>query len=225
MLDIEQLRLLMAQDPAQFIREVTEVSQPPACPEIDLWMATEVTPLWEATEATLMRVNLPPPYWAFCWAGGQALTRYVLDNPDLVRGKRVLDFAAGSGASAIAAAKNGALCVQAADIDPLAMAVIAMNAALNGVDVQVLDGDVVGRACEWDVVVAGDICYERPMTEYIFPWLRQLAAAGAQVIMADPGRAYLPKHGLLEMARTTVSTNLDLEDRTRREVVVYRIVG
>ncbi|MGE5516254.1 MAG: class I SAM-dependent methyltransferase [Bacteroidota bacterium] len=215
----------MGQDPRQFIREVTEVAQPPACPEIDLWLATEVTPLWEATEAALLRVNLPPPYWAFCWAGGQALTRYVLDNPELVRGKRVLDFAAGSGATAIAAAKNGAVSVLAADIDPLACAVIPMNAELNGVEVAVTADDVVGLPCQWDVVVAGDVCYERPMTDHIFPWLRQLAAAGAIVIMADPGRAYLPKTGLLEVARTTVSTSLELEDRTRREVVVYRIVG
>lgn len=225
MLDIERLRVLMGQDPRAFIREVTEVAQPPACPEIDLWLATEVTPLWEATEAALLRVNVPPPYWAFCWAGGQALTRYILDNPDLVRGKRVLDFAAGSGATAIAAAKNGAVEVLAADIDPLACAVIPMNAELNGVEVTVTAEDVVGQPCRWDVVVAGDVCYEKPMTEHIFPWLRQLAAAGAVVIMADPGRAYLPKTGLLEVARTTVSTSLELEDRTRRDVVVYRIVG
>lgn len=225
MLDAERLRVLMGQDPRQFIREVTEVSQPPACPEIDLWLATEVTPLWEATEAALLRVNVPPPYWAFCWAGGQALTRYVLDNPELVRGKRVLDFAAGSGATAVAAAKNGAASVLAADIDPLACAVIPMNAELNGVEIMVTADDVVGQPCQWDVVVAGDVCYERPMTDHIFPWLRQLAAAGAMVIMADPGRAYLPKTGLLEVARTTVSTSLELEDRTKREVVVYRIVG
>ena len=215
----------MAEDPAAFIREMTEVSQPPACPEISLWMATEVTPLWEATEQALMRVNLPPPYWAFCWAGGQALTRYILDNPDLVRGKRVLDFAAGSGATAIAAARNGAARVEAAEIDSMAAAVIPLNAELNGVNVEVLFGDVVGTECRWDVVVAGDVCYEQPMTEHIWPWLRKLAADGATVIMADPGRAYLPKHGLLEIARMEVATSLELEDRTRREVVVYKIVG
>jgi predicted nicotinamide N-methyase len=215
----------MAEDPAAFIREMTEVSQPPACPEISLWMATEVTPLWEATEQALMRVNLPPPYWAFCWAGGQALTRYILDNPDLVRGKRVLDFAAGSGATAIAAARNGAARVEAAEIDSMAAAVIPLNAELNGVAVEVLFGDVVGIECRWDVVVAGDVCYERPMTEYIFPWLKALAAEGALVIMADPGRAYLPKQGLLEIARMSVATSLELEDRIRREVVVYRLVG
>lgn len=213
----------MDRDPCAFIRDVTEVSQPPACPEIDLWLATEVTPLWEATESLLLRVNMPPPFWAFCWAGGQALTRYVLDNPHLVRGKRVLDFAAGSGASAIAAARGGAAHVLAADIDRLACTVIGMNAELNGVAVEVTDQDVVGSPCAWDVVVAGDICYERPMAERIFPWLRALAAAGATVLMADPGRAYLPKSGLTELARTTVRTSLELEDRTQREVTVYRI--
>ncbi len=212
----------MAQDPTLFIQEVTEVAQPPCCPEISLWMATEVTPLWEATEACLLRVNLPPPYWAFCWAGGQALTRFVLDNPHLVQGKRVLDFAAGSGASAIAAAQRGAATVLAADIDPLARSVIPMNARLNGVQVDVAD-DVVGQECQWDVVVAGDVCYEGPMTRHIFPWLQSLAAAGATVIMADPGRAYLPRGGLRELARYTVSTSLELEDRTQREVLVYQV--
>lgn len=225
MLDIDRLRVLMGENPGLFIREATQVAQPPACPEIDLWLATEVTPLWEATEAVLERVNVPPPYWAFCWAGGQALTRYVLDHPELVRGKRVLDFAAGSGASAIAAARNGAAEVLAADIDPLACAAMALNAELNGVAIDITAEDVVGRNCAWDVVVAGDVCYELPMTNHIFPWLRQLAAAGATVLMADPGRAYLPKTGLLEVARTTVATSLELEDRTAREVVVYRIVG
>jgi Predicted methyltransferase len=225
MRDAGTLRRLMAEAPAGFIRAVTEVAQPPACPEISLWLATEVTPLWEATEAALEQVNLPPPYWAFCWAGGQALTRYLLDNPRLVRGRRVLDFAAGCGASAVAAAVMGADTVEAAEIDPLARAVIPMNAELNGVTVEVLDGDVVGQECRWDVVVAGDVCYERPMTDHILPWLRRLAASGAQVLMADPGRAYLPRTGLLEIARHTVATSLDLEDRTEREVAVYRIVG
>jgi predicted nicotinamide N-methyase len=224
-MDIDHLRRLMAEDPASFIREVTKVAQPPACPEIDLWLATEVTPLWEATEHVLEKINVPPPYWAFCWAGGQALTRYVLDNPELVRGKRVLDFAAGCGASAMAAGKNGAAKVEAAEIDQFACTVMTMNAELNGVTVDVLTEDVVGAENRWDVVVAGDVCYERPMTEYIFPWLRKLAASGAQVFMADPGRAYLPKQGLLEVARMTVATSLDLEDRTQREVAVYRIVG
>ena len=215
----------MIDDPAAFIQANTEIAQPPACPEISMWTATEVTPLWEATEAALLRVNLPPPYWAFCWAGGQALTRYVLDNPDMVKGKRVLDFAAGCGASAIAAALNGAAHVQAVEIDAMAATAIGLNAQLNKVDVEVVCEDIVGRDCQWDVVVAGDVCYERPMTEYIYPWLRRLAADGALVLMADPGRAYLPKNGLLEVARMSVATSLELEDRTSRNVVIYRIVG
>ncbi|MDO8608181.1 MAG: 50S ribosomal protein L11 methyltransferase [Phaeospirillum sp.] len=208
-----------------FIQANTEIATPPACPEVRLWTATEVTPLWEATEQALLRVNLPPPYWAFCWAGGQALTRWVLDHPELVRGKRVLDFAAGSGVTAMAAAQCGAARVEAADIDPMACYAIRLNAELNGVAVEVLKDDVVGAACRWDVVVAGDVCYEAPMTAHIWPWLRQLAADGATVVMADPGRAYLPKTGLLKVGAYTVQTSLDLEDRAQREVVVFQIVG
>jgi predicted nicotinamide N-methyase len=212
-------------DRETFIRANTMVSHAPACPEIKMWLATEVTPLWQATEADLEQNNLPPPYWAFCWAGGQALTRYVLDHPELVAGLRVLDFAAGCGASAIAAALNGAARVEAAEIDAFAVAAIRLNAELNGVTVEVACDDVVGAPCRWDVVVAGDVCYEKPMTDHIWPWLRQLAAEGAVVLMADPGRAYLPKLGLLEVARSTVDTLLDLESRATREVVVYQIVG
>ncbi|WP_245644214.1 class I SAM-dependent methyltransferase [Magnetospirillum moscoviense] len=224
-LDIDHCRALMASDPAAFIREVTGVASPPACPEIKLHLATEITPLWQATEDALDGMNVPPPYWAFCWAGGQALTRYVLDHPELVRGKRVLDFAAGCGVSAVAAAINGAAQVEAAEIDALAGAAIMNNARLNGVEVAVVLDDLVGQANRWDVVVAGDVCYERPMTEHIWPWLRKLAAEGAMVLMADPGRAYLPKMGLLEVDRRNVQTSLELEDKTSREVVVYRIVG
>jgi predicted nicotinamide N-methyase len=208
-----------------FIRDNTEIANPPACPEVKLWTATEVTPLWEATEAALLRVNLPPPYWAFCWAGGQALTRWVLDHPDLVRGKRVLDFAAGSGVSAVAAAMAGADKVEAAEIDPMACWAIRANAELNGVAVEVLAEDVVGSPCRWDVVVAGDVCYEAPMTAHIWPWLVKMAAEGATVVMADPGRAYLPRTGLLKVGFYTVVTSLELEDRTQREVAIYKIVG
>ncbi len=210
---------------SEFIRANTEVSQPPACPEISLWTATEVTPLWEATEEALLRVNLPPPYWAFCWAGGQALTRWLLDHPELVAGKRVLDFAAGSGVSALAAAKAGAAHVEAAEIDPMACYAIRLNAELNNVEVHVLADDVVGSPCRWDVVVAGDVCYEAPMTAHIWPWLVKLAAEGAMVVMADPGRAYLPKTGLLRVGQYNVVTSLDLEDKARRDVGIYKIVG
>jgi len=208
-----------------FIRANTAVATPAACPEIRMWTATEATKLWEATERELAQANLPPPYWAFCWAGGQALTRHLLDHPELVVGKRVLDFAAGCGTAAIAAALRGAERVEAAEIDAVAILAIGLNADLNGVAIEMAEGDIVGAPCRWDVVVAGDVCYEKPMTEHIWPWLRRLAADGATVLMADPGRAYLPKMGLLEVDRMVVTTSLDLEDRAEREVVIYRIVG
>ena len=208
-----------------FIRVNTAIAAAPLCPEMNLWLATEVTPLWQATEASLQQANLPPPYWAFCWAGGIALTRTILDRPDLVAGKRVLDFAAGGGSAGIAAAMGGAASVDIAEIDPFAIASALMNADLNHVTVAAVLDDLVGAPNRWDVVVAGDVCYEKPMTEHIWPWLRQLAADGALVLMADPGRAYLPKLGLMEMGRMVVPTSLDLEDRISREVVIYTIVG
>jgi predicted nicotinamide N-methyase len=212
-------------DPLAFIRAHTVPASPPACPEIKMWSATEITPIWEATEAWLHTNGVPPPYWAFCWAGGQALTRWVLDNPAEVAGLRVLDFAAGSGVTAIAAALRGAARVEAAEIDPMACAAIVLNAQLNGAAVEVIGDDLVGAPCRWDLVVAGDVCYEAPMTAHIWPWLKRLAAEGARVVMADPGRAYLPRTGLRRLADYSVETSLELEDRTRREVSIYTLAG
>jgi predicted nicotinamide N-methyase len=215
---------IAAADPAAFIRRETAIANPPLVPEIRLHLATEITPIWQATEATLEREGLPPPYWAFAWPGGQALARAILDAPAIVRGKRVLDFAAGSGLVAIAAAKAGAAQVEAAEIDRFAAAAISLNAALNGVAVPVLLEDVVDGTGQWDLVLAGDVCYERPMAERVTAWLRHLAAAGAQVLIGDPGRTYLPKSGLVEMARHLVPTTLELEDRTERETVIWRLL-
>jgi predicted nicotinamide N-methyase len=210
---------------ADFIRGGTALTPPPLVPEIRLHMATEVTPLWLATEAEMARMNLPPPYWAFAWPGGQAVARHLLDHPDLVRGRRVLDFAAGSGLGAIACAKAGAALVLAAEIDPMAATAIRLNAAANGVSVEVADEDIVGRAMPgFDLVLAGDVCYERPMAERVTGWLRGLAGAGATVLMGDPGRAYLPKDGLEFVARHAVPTPLDLEDREVRETTVWRVL-
>jgi len=212
-------------DAAAFIRAHTRPARPPSCPELQVWTGGEVTPLWEATEAWAGRSGLPPPYWAYCWAGGQALTRWLLDHPEEVAGRRVLDFAAGGGISAIAAARLGAARVEAAEIDPLAVAAIGLNAALNQVEVELVCDDLVGSPGRWDLVVAGDVCYEAAMTSHIWPWLKRLAADGARVVMADPGRAYLPRLGLRRLAEYSVETSLELEDRTRRDVTVYTLAG
>jgi predicted nicotinamide N-methyase len=211
-------------DPRAFILTQTVIAAPPLTPEIRLHLATEITPIWEATEANLTQMNLPPPYWAFAWAGGQALTRFLLDHPDWVKGKRVLDFAAGSGLSAIGAAKAGASLVEAAEIDDYAIAAIALNARINDVAIKLVREDLVGIAPRWDVVLAGDVCYERPMAERVIAWFRALAARGVAVLMGDPGRAYLPQSGLVELARYQVPTSLELEDRTMRETIVWRLM-
>jgi predicted nicotinamide N-methyase len=213
-------------DPADFVRAHTQLASPPLCPGLKLHLATQVTPLWEATEANLAESGLAPPYWAFAWPGGQALARYVLDHPHLVKGKRLLDFAAGSGIGAIAAAWAGACPVLAAEIDPFARAAIALNAAVNRVEVETPLGDALDDAdADWPVVLAGDVCYERPMAEKAFAWLSRVAGRGGLVLMADPGRAYLPKAGLREVARYRVPTSRELEDRDSRETVVYAVTA
>ncbi len=216
----------MRSDPDElvaFILANTAVARPPLVPEIRLHLATEVTPLWHATEAELARNQLPPPYWAFAWAGGQALARHVLDHRDLVRGKSVLDFGAGSGLLAIAAIEAGATGVTAAEIDAFAVAAIALNASENGVAVSIDSRDIIGGEGPWEVVLVGDMCYERPLAERLTRWLRGLAGQGVTVLLGDPGRAYLPVSGLEEYGRYDVPTPLDLEDREIRESVVWRL--
>jgi predicted nicotinamide N-methyase len=209
-------------DPETFIRANTILTTSSHVPEIKLHLATEITPIWRATEAWLAEHNVDPPFWAFAWPGGQALARHILDHPALVAGKRVLDFAAGGGIAAIASALAGAVLAEAAEIDALALAAVALNAAANGVGV-VPSGDVVGTACRWDLILCGDICYEAPMTGHIMPWLKSMAGF-AEVWIADPGRAYLPETGLLSLARYRIETTLELEDRTSRVVVIYRVL-
>ena len=212
-------------DPAAFVRANTVIAKPPLVPEIELHLASEVVPLWHATEASLAEIHLPPPYWGFAWAGGQALARYLLDRPELARGKRALDFGAGCGLVAIAAARAGAI-VTAAEIDPYACAAIRLNAARNGVAVDIEAEDVIGRADEpWQLILVGDMCYERPLAERLTAWLRTLAGNGTEVILGDPGRAYLPKSGLEALAHYIVPTTRELEDRETRDGVVWRLLS
>ena len=209
-----------------FIRANTALGAPPLVPEIELHLASEITPLWLATEKKLAQTQLPPPYWAFAWAGGQALARHLLDHPEIVRDRLVLDFGAGSGLLAIAAVKAGARLATAAEIDPFAAAAIALNADHNAVSLAIELADVIGRVPPpWETIVVGDMCYERPLAERMTAWLRQCAGAGATVLLGDPGRTYLPASGLAEVARYTVPTPLELEDRTSRESVVWRLLG
>jgi predicted nicotinamide N-methyase len=213
----------MSPDKRDFVRTNTVLAAPPLVPELKLHLATEITSLWQATEASLAQSHLPPPYWAFAWAGGQALARHLLDHPDLARGLSVLDVGAGSGLVAIAAAKAGAASVTASDPDPFAAAAIEANAAANGVSVAVETADIIGAAPTFDVVLAGDMCYERPLAERLVEWLGRCADAGALVLLGDPGRAYLPKTGLEALATYQVETPLELEDRTMRETTVWRL--
>jgi predicted nicotinamide N-methyase len=207
-----------------FIRAHTLPSHAALVPEILLYLATEITPIWQATEAWLAAYNVEPPFWAFAWPGGQALARHALDNPGTVRGKRVLDFAAGCGIAGIACALADAAAVEAAETDPLAAAAIRLNAEANGVRLTAIAGDVVGASCRWDLILCGDVCYESPMTAHILPWLRAMARE-ALVWIADPGRAYLPREGMAEIARYRVPTTLELEDRTERTAVLYRLLA
>jgi predicted nicotinamide N-methyase len=210
-------------DAVDFIRANTALIAPPLVPEITLHLATEVVPLWRKTEEELEAEGVPPPYWAFAWAGGQALSRYVLDHAEAVAAKSVLDFGAGSGLVAIAAAKAGAAQVLAADIDTFAAAAIALNAQANHVDVSVTNDDVIGTAGKWQVILVGDMCYERPLAERLLAWLSELSAAGAIVLLGDPGRTYFPKSGVEKLATYHVQTTRDLEDREIRETSVHRL--
>ena len=166
--------------------------------------------------------DLPPPFWAFAWAGGQALARYLLDHPEAVRGRRVLDFASGSGLVAIAAAKAGAAEVDACDIDPFAIAAIGINAAANGVGVTAVDADLVGRDDGWDAVLAGDVCYERDLAQRATGWLYGLSRRGATVLIGDPGRSYLPKDRLEAIATYRVPVTRSLEDSDIKQSTVWR---
>lgn len=202
----------MIGDPLAFIRAETRLRPVPHAPELVLHVADEATELWQKTEEELGEIGLPPPFWAFAWAGGQALARYILDHPETVRGKRVLDFASGSGLVAIAAMKAGAAEVTACDIDPFAIAAMGLNAEANGVTIKPVQTDLVGQDGGWDAVLAGDICYERDLARRVTEWLLSLSRRGATILIGDPGRSYLPKEQLEELAVYEVPVTRSLED-------------
>lgn len=218
-----------ARDPEAFIRAHTALTSPPLLPEISLFLATEMTPLWWATESWLEARGIEPPFWAFAWAGGQAIARFLLDEPNLVRGRRVLDLAAGSGLCAIAAARAGASRVIAVDRDTLATCAMSLNAQANAVELETHDDDIVtpnvlpswARECE--IVLAGDVCYDAAMTAAFLPWLRARVNDGVRVFLGDPGRYYLPTEGLERKARYRVPASDDVESAKEIWGAVYEL--
>ncbi|WP_246333499.1 class I SAM-dependent methyltransferase [Aureimonas mangrovi] len=198
---------------------------PPHVPEIVLNLASEAHDLWLKTEEELAEIGLPPPFWAFAWAGGQGLARHVLDHPELVAGRAVLDFASGSGLVAIAAAKAGARDVTAVDVDPFCEAATALNAAANGAAIRFTQRDVIGQQIEADVLLAGDVFYDREFAARLVPWFDELAAAGTKIVVGDPGRAYLPKNRIEQLAVYEVPVSRALEDAEVKRTTVWRWRG
>jgi predicted nicotinamide N-methyase len=214
---------------ATFIRANTALGRPSLLPEIRVYLARDAIELWERTEQRAAEPDeaqpeLPPPFWAFPWAGGQALARYLLDHPGQVRGRTVLDFAAGSGLVAIAAARAGAAAVRAAETDPLAIAAIQLNARVNRVQVDAALGDLLdGPPPEVDLLLAGDVFYERGFAGRLLPWLARVRAAGIEVLVGDPGRAYLPRDLGTEVAAYEVSVPRALEDADVKHTTVWQL--
>jgi predicted nicotinamide N-methyase len=207
-----------------FVRARMAPAPVPLAPELALWQASEVTGLWHATAAELAGWD-ETPFWAFPWAGGQALARWLLDHPEEVRGRRVLDFATGSGLVAIAALRAGAATAVGADLDPFCAAVVPMNAALNGVAVELRLGNAIGDpAAGFDLVVAGDVFYERAMGRESLAWFRRLVAGGLRVLAGDPGRIYSPQEGTRDLAVYDVPSSTAIEDRPLLKTWVLEIL-
>jgi predicted nicotinamide N-methyase len=209
-------------EPTAFIRAHTRLQRPPHVPEVELWLADEIAPIWRMTEAELGRMGVPPPFWAFAWAGGQGVARWLLDHPEEARGREVLDFATGSGLVAIAAMKAGATSALGADIDPFCAAAVALNAAANGVAVAFTADDLLDRPPpDVELVCAGDVSYEKPMAERVHAWLERAHRAGARVLLGDPGRSYFDRRGLVQLAEYQVETTRELEDMEIKRTGVW----
>lgn len=205
-----------------FILANTSLTAPLHIPEIRLHLADEAHDLWLKTEDELAAIGLPPPFWAFAWAGGQGLARYILDHPETVRGRRVLDFASGSGLVAIAAWIAGARNILAADIDPFCETAIRLNGRANGIAIEFASSDVVGTDDGWDIVLAGDVFYDKPFAERLIPWFSNLRERGAEILVGDPGRSYLPKDRMQALAVYQVPVTRALEDAEVKKTTVWR---
>lgn len=213
----------MITDVCTFVRDNTRIVAPSAVSELRLHLADDAVALWELTEEQLGELGLPPPFWAFAWAGGQGLARYLLDNPEIVRGKAVLDIASGSGIVAIAAMKAGAAFSRAADIDAFAGVAATLNAALNDVQIATTDADLIGAAVDEDVILVGDLFYDRDLAPRVLAWLLDLQALGKTVLIGDPGRTYLPRDQLQQLAAYDVPVTRALEDSELKRAAVWRL--
>lgn len=208
-----------------FIRENTRVLAPSHVPELQLYLADDAVSLWQLTEEQLGELGLPPPFWAFAWAGGQALARYVLDHPETVRGQSVLDVASGSGLVAIAAMKAGATSALAIDIDAFASHAAILNAELNSVSVQTSDADPVGQPTDAQVILVGDLFYDRDLAPRVLDWLIAQQNAGKRVLIGDPGRTYLPHDKLEQIAAYDIPVTRALEDAEVKRAAVWKLAS
>jgi predicted nicotinamide N-methyase len=213
---------LVASKLESFLVSASTVVRPSLCPEIQLWLAADLPTFWRQQEEWLGTVGLPPPYWGVSWPGGQALARYILDNPALVSGRTVLDLGTGSGLCAIAAALAGAR-VTAADIDPAACSAVALNTELNRVTVSIVNADPIQGESHWDVVLGADLWYERFMADRVTAWLRNLAGRGTDVFLGDLGRAYFPRHGVIERDRFRIEAAGVHERASRIDVCAWHL--
>ena len=204
-----------------FIRQHTELLSPPLVPEVKLYLAHEAIPIWQKTEDELGELGLPPPFWAFAWAGGQALARYILDNPVIVKNKTILDLASGSGLVAIAAMKAGALSVLAADIDNFSIAAIKLNAQANACGIATTSDNLLANAAPHvDVILVGDMFYEKTTAEKCLAFLK---TSKADILIGDPSRSYLPKEQLQKIATYSVPVSRDLEDAEIKQTSVWKL--
>lgn len=214
----------MIKDPVAFIRDNTKLLSPPLVPEIKLHLAEESLPIWLKTEEELGEINVPPPFWAFAWAGGQALARYLLDNPALIAGKSMLDLGCGSGLTAIAPMLAGARSALAADIDLLALVATNLNAEANGVMVETTSEDLLARAPKpFDVTLVGDLFYERSMSDHVLAYIEAAAKGGSLVLIGDPQRNYFPRDRFTKVAEYNVPVTRELEDNEIKRTAVWRL--
>ena len=210
------------EDPSAFIRAHTALHEPPLVPELRLHLATEGDDLWHMGEEELTATGLPAPFWAFAWAGGQALARFLLDSPEIIAQQRVLDFGSGSGLVGLAALRAGARSALAADIDIFACVAAELNAQANNVSLTTTAQDLVGQDGSWDVILVGDMCYEQPLAGEVEAWLKDQAFKGIDVLIGDPGRTYLPKDRLQKLISYAVKTSRELEDTDVRNTSVWQ---